>query len=148
MTNMFHANNTAQSLDMNEGNSEGQVASHPLRDAQGRLLPGQASINPNGRKPNSHRVRTLARAYIREAVEVLAEAMRNAPNAEVRIKAATALLDRGWGRPAQQLSADINDTKVVTINLGWLKERGIDNVGVIQHDNHERLDTPLLEQQS
>jgi hypothetical protein len=105
----------------------------PLRDAQGRLLPGQASINPKGRKPHSHRVRSLARAYTQEAVEVLAEAMRNAPTADARIKAATALLDRGWGKPAQQLSAEINDTKVVTINLGWLSGRSVGGC-VIEHD--------------
>ena len=105
----------------------------PLRDVQGRLLPGQVSINPKGRKPHSHRVRTLARAYTQEAIEVLAEAMRNAPTADARIKAATALLDRGWGKPAQQLSAEINDTKVVTINLGWLSGRSVGGC-VIEHD--------------
>ena len=109
-------------------------AGAPLRDAHGRLLPGQASINPKGRKPHSHRVRTLARAYTQEAVEVLAEAMRNATTADARIKAATALLDRGWGKPAQQLSAEINDTKVVTINLGWVSGRSVGGCVIEQRD--------------
>ena len=78
--------------------------------------------------------RTLARAYTQEAIEVLAEAMRNATTADARIKAATALLDRGWGKPAQQLSAEINDTKVVTINLGWVSGRSVGGCVIEQRD--------------
>jgi len=42
------------------------------------------------------------------------------------------LLDRAWGKPAQQFSADINATQAVTINLGWLKGRSVG--GFIEHD--------------
>ena len=105
-----------------------------MRDAAGRLLPGQRSLNQKGRLPASFRVRTLARSYTQEAIEVLAEAMRNATTADARIKAATALLDRGWGKPAQQLSAEINDTKVVTINLGWVSGRSVGGCVIEQRD--------------
>ena len=55
----------------------------------------------------------------------------DAPHA-ARVSAATALLDRAWGKPAQQLSADINAAQTVTINLGWLKGRTVG--GFIEHD--------------
>jgi hypothetical protein len=52
-------------------------------------------------------VREVAQKYTVEAVEALAEVMRDAtaPPA-ARVSAATALLDRGHGRPTQPISGD------------------------------------------
>jgi len=63
--------------------------------------------------------------------EVAIASDTEAPHA-ARVSAATALLDRAWGKPAQQLSADINAAQTVTINLGWLKGRTVG--GFIEHD--------------
>jgi hypothetical protein len=54
-------------------------------------------------------VRDIARESTTLAIETLRTiaADTGAPHA-ARVSAATALLDRAWGKPAQQLSADIN----------------------------------------
>ena len=78
-------------------------------------------------------VRDIARESTTLAIETLRTIAADAyaPHA-ARVSAATALLDRAWGKPAQQLSADINATQAVTINLGWLKRRTVG--GFIEHD--------------
>ena len=55
-------------------------------------------------------VRSLARARTRGAIQALANLMRGPkiPPA-VRLAAANSLLDRGWGRPIQQLAGDPDD---------------------------------------
>jgi hypothetical protein len=47
-------------------------------------------------------IRSLCQAYTHEGIRVLASIMRLPEHpAAVRVAAATALLDRGWGKPAQ-----------------------------------------------
>ncbi len=111
----------------------------PVRDARGRLLPGQRTLNPAGRPARSLRVRTLARNYTREAIETLVAVMRDSGSADARTRAATALLDRGWGRPAQQLRAEVSGAPTITINLPWLVGRGL--TGGARQLEHE-LSTP------
>ena len=74
----------------------------PERRAVG-FLPGQSG-NPGGRPKALREVMELARAKTEAAVETLAGIMSDekAPPA-ARVSAATALLDRGWGRPVQGL---------------------------------------------
>jgi hypothetical protein len=52
-------------------------------------------------------IRSLARAHTETAINVLAGIMNesDAPHA-ARVSAATALLDRGWGKPTQPISGD------------------------------------------
>lgn len=52
-------------------------------------------------------IRSLARSHTDSALKVLAGIMNEpeAPHA-ARVSAANALLDRGWGKPAQPLSGD------------------------------------------
>lgn len=72
-------------------------------------MPFQAgkSGNPKGRPKKDRRLQALAREHTDEALETLVFMMRNGEQRE-RLSAATALLDRGWGRPPQQniLSGD------------------------------------------
>jgi len=96
----------------------------PERDALGRILPGQPAMNPKGRRPHSYRARTLARRYTKQAVETLAREMDTATRPSDRIAAASELLNRGWGRPAQQISAEV-DAKAVVVHLPWLSARNI-----------------------
>lgn len=55
-------------------------------------------------------IRSLARAHTAAAISTLAGIMRQpkAP-AAARVSAASALLDRGWGKPTQPLSNDGDD---------------------------------------
>lgn len=73
-----------------------------MRDTTGRFLPGKSG-NPGGRPRVIGHIRDLAQGHAQNAIAVLAEIMaqQDAP-ASARIAAATALLDRGYGRPVDQ----------------------------------------------
>ena len=70
----------------------------------GRQWQPGVSGNAKGRTPIVPEVREYAKAYTVEAIKGLVAVLRNkkAPPAS-RVAAANALLDRGWGRPAQQV---------------------------------------------
>ena len=63
--------------------------------------PGRSG-NPRGRPKRDHDLAELARTYTVAAVETLAEIMqdKDAPPS-ARVSAATAMLDRGYGKPPQ-----------------------------------------------
>lgn len=46
-------------------------------------------------------IRSWARSHSKEAIQTLAGIARNGKQEAARVAAATALLDRGWGRPPQ-----------------------------------------------
>ncbi len=75
----------------------------PGRDEKGRLLPGYTG-NAGGRPAVAGEVKKLARQYTDRAISTLAKIMddEDAPRAS-RVLAANSLLDRGYGRPVQQL---------------------------------------------
>jgi hypothetical protein len=72
-------------------------------------------------------IRSLARSYTTTAIKVLAGIMQQpeAPHA-ARVSAATALLDRGWGKPSQTvdmtvrkaIAKDLADDVLADIALG------------------------------
>jgi hypothetical protein len=88
-----------------------------------RFSPG----NPGGgRKPIPEDVKEMARALAPEAIQTLGEIMldKEAPPPS-RVAAATTLLDRGYGRPAQTINAnvsrtivDVSDQELLAIALG------------------------------
>jgi len=52
-------------------------------------------------------IRSLARSHTRTAINVLVVVMRaKDATPAARVSAATAILDRGWGKPAQALAND------------------------------------------
>lgn len=69
------------------------------------------SGNPRGRKaetdPAVVEVQTLAKAHTKRAIERLAFWMES-DNAKASVSAASALLDRGHGKPHQQIDIDAN----------------------------------------
>ena len=76
----------------------------PVRNHLGHFIPGHSG-NPGGRPRDEHKLAELARSYTSEAVETLVELMRFGKDERVRGTAAQALLDRGWGKPKQELTA-------------------------------------------
>jgi hypothetical protein len=72
----------------------------------GRWQPGQSG-NPRGRPSIKGEVETLARTYTVEALETLADLMRNSASDNVRAAAANALLNRGWGLPRQAIDGSL-----------------------------------------
>lgn len=69
----------------------------------GSWKPGQSG-NPTGRPKQEGRVKDLAQQQTEIAIQTLVEICQNTENyASARVAAAVALLDRGWGRPAQAI---------------------------------------------
>jgi len=64
------------------------------------------SGNPGGRPKGYQEFRELCRAKTQKAIETL-EACLDDKDPKVRVAAAVALLDRGWGRPATTLEVGI-----------------------------------------
>src|ERR1043165_1231565 len=64
------------------------------------------SANPRGRPKADIDIRNLARQHTKEAFEVLLDVMRNKEDDRVRMQAALALIERGWGKPEQRITHD------------------------------------------
>ena len=73
------------------------------RRGPGRPFQKGQSGNPGGRPKESDEVKTLARQHTVTAVERLAFWM-GSDNAKASVSACSALLDRGWGKPAQAVT--------------------------------------------
>ena len=67
-----------------------------------RWKPGQSG-NPSGRPKEAFHVRDLARVHTDEAVRILVKIMRSSTSDKARVVAAQAILDRGWGKPIQEM---------------------------------------------
>ena len=85
-----------------------------VRLPNGQFRPG-ASGNPGGRPGALSDVRELAREHTPAAVAKLAHIMEKGKSEQACIAAASALLDRGWGRPTQPIAGD-NDMPPVGIS--------------------------------
>jgi hypothetical protein len=70
---------------------------------RGRPFEKGKSGNPGGRPKDVGEVTALARKHTREAIERLAQIMRS-DNERAAAAACEALLNRGWGKPAQPLT--------------------------------------------
>jgi ClpX C4-type zinc finger len=72
-----------------------------------KLIAGPTVLG--GRPKEIGHVKELARQHTPEAIRVLAAIMNdeNEPSA-ARVRAAECLLDRAWGKPAQQISGEFN----------------------------------------
>src|SRR5262245_3393314 len=65
------------------------------------------SGNPGGRPKEIAEVKELAREHMPAAIEALVSIMNNPKASDAaRVSAATALLDRGYGKPQQHISGD------------------------------------------
>ena len=92
------------------------------------------SGNPLGRRVEQEtaEVRTLARRYTAAAVKRLAYWMQS-DNPKASVMAATALLDRGWGRPSQTVEVagevEVEDKRALFDELVALFNSGPSNGG-------------------
>ena len=83
-----------------------------MRDDKGRYLAG-VSGNPNGRPKVIGELKELASVHTPQAIQTLADVMndKEAPHA-ARVAASTALLDRVYGRPSQNIEARIETVDI------------------------------------
>jgi hypothetical protein len=66
----------------------------------GRFRPG-FSGNPGGKPKELRDIQHAARAHSAEAIAALVKIARDGRSESARVQAATAILDRGFGKPAQ-----------------------------------------------
>ena len=71
----------------------------------GTFAPGQSG-NPSGRPKTDIHIRDLARKHTEAAIATLLQIAQHGENESARVSAATALLDRAWGRPTQAVEVD------------------------------------------
>jgi hypothetical protein len=77
------------------------------------------SGNPGGRPAGHGEIREIARKHTDAAIETLVTVMNDSDaTPSARVGAATALLDRGWGRPAQTIKANIDGADSMADLLG------------------------------
>lgn len=87
-----------------------------------KFAKGQSG-NPGGRPSGLGEIREIARKHTNEAIQVLVKVMSDVKAAPAaRVGAATALLDRGWGRPAQTINASIDESMVDAGLLGSITD--------------------------
>ncbi len=51
-------------------------------------------------------IRSLARSHTEAAINALVGILHNSTSDPAKVSAATAILDRGWGKPAQPVDGD------------------------------------------
>jgi hypothetical protein len=76
--------------------------------------PGQSG-NAAGRPAVVAEVRDLARKQTKPAIRTLTHIMHHGKTDQARVAAASALLDRAWGKPIQAIQTDGVGTLVVNI---------------------------------
>jgi hypothetical protein len=89
------------------------------RTADGKFLPGSVQ-NPKGRAAKVRIFSNLAveaRKFAPLALDVLVDLMKSDPSGSVRLSAALAVLDRGFGKPAQSIDLKTDGPLTQTINL-------------------------------
>lgn len=85
------------------------------------FVKGQSG-NPGGRPKELKEIQELARQSAPSAIRALASIAAKGKSEAARVSAATALLDRAYGKPVQQIDANINDER----NVGELSSSEID----------------------
>lgn len=81
----------------------------------GKPFPKGRSGNPGGRPRAELDVQELARAHTPDAIAALVAALTSPRE---RVAAATALLDRAWGRPTQHVGGDAGGAPLC-IDFRW-----------------------------
>jgi hypothetical protein len=108
---------------------------------RGRPFPPGTSGNPKGRAKENEDVKAAAREYTVESIERLAFWMRsNDPRASVM--AADRLLDRGWGRPSQdvKLQAELLPGLADVVRQARARVVAVDVKAVFEHEAPQAIE--------
>jgi len=91
--------------------NSGGTATTSRKRGSGRPFEKGQSGNPGGRPKEQINVQALAREKTELAIETLAAIAGNQKAKEAaRVAACVALLDRGWGRAAQPIDVDLDES--------------------------------------
>lgn len=71
------------------------------------FLPGNCA-NPGGRPKMPKDLKELAQASAPEALRIALDLMKTAKSEQVKLRAAEIVMDRGYGKPAQSIDANVN----------------------------------------
>lgn len=83
------------------------------------------SGNPGGKRKADYRIKDLAKEYTQEALATLRQVMKSSEDDRARVAAANAILDRGYGKPAQSVDLTNSDG---SMSQAWLAAmRVVDN---------------------
>lgn len=93
------------------------------------------SGNPGGRRKQDYRIKDLAQRYTVEALATLRSIMKGSDDDRARVAAANAILDRGYGKPAQSVDLTNSDG---SMSQAWLAAmKAVDNEAPAeQHVEH------------
>lgn len=97
-------------------NSETTANAKPIR---GHPWPKGVSGNPGGRPKTESKMRELARSYAENALCTLVDIMQNGSE-RARVVAAIAILDRGYGRPTQDIEVRKQEPEESELDLSTL----------------------------
>lgn len=75
------------------------------------------SGNPGGRPKSDYRIKDLAQKHTEEAIATLRSIMKGSEDDRARVAAANAILDRGYGKPAQSVDLTNSDG---SMSQAWL----------------------------
>ena len=70
---------------------------------------------PRPLTPEGRALSELAREHTKEAIAALVTIMTGEGSEAARISAANSLLDRGWGRPRQEMEVDLSVLDLATV---------------------------------
>ena len=73
-----------------------------FREGSGRPLGASSKATQEAKA----RISDIAKEYSQDAIETLVDVMRNGNSDNARIAAATALLDRAYGKPSKEIVSD------------------------------------------
>jgi len=76
------------------------------------------SGNPGGRSKAEDEIKRLARMHAPQAIKRLSYWL-SSDNAKASVSAAQALLDRGYGKPAQQVGVGLSDDALRDLVITW-----------------------------
>ena len=79
------------------------------------FAPGQSG-NPSGRPKENAEVKSLARAHTKRAIEKLA-ALIDSEDERVAVSASEAILNRGYGKPAQAIVGGDEDDSPISLRV-------------------------------
>jgi hypothetical protein len=96
----------------------------------GKFQPGQSG-NPGGRPKVISEIQALAREHKAEAIDTLVSIMRDeGASAAARVSAASAILDRGFGKPTQTVDGNLlsrSPDELSDAELAFIASGGLGN---------------------